>query len=119
MSVEQRRRHARNGRWAEAAAAWTLRLRGWRILARNLKAGGVEVDILARRGRVLAVVEVKLRPDRTAGLEAVDPRKRQRLERAAAALGRDPRWSGLDVRFDVVVVTPWAWPHHVADAWRA
>ena len=73
----------------------------------------------ARRGRVLALVEVKQRASRTAALEAVSPRQQARIARAAALLEvRHPEFASLDRRFDVVLVTPWRLPVHVMDAWR-
>ena len=49
------------GRKAESLAAWWLRLKGWRILARRTRVPGGEVDLIAKRGRIVAFVEVKLR----------------------------------------------------------
>ncbi|MEC9476820.1 MAG: YraN family protein [Planctomycetota bacterium] len=50
-----------SGRWAEWYVAWWLRFRGWRIEARNLKTPGGEIDLLAREGPILVIVEVKYR----------------------------------------------------------
>ena len=72
----------RGGRSAEAWAALWLMLHGWRILGFRLKAAGVEVDLLARRGDVLAVIEVKSRGDLAAALAAVSADQRARLWRA-------------------------------------
>ncbi|MCB2102941.1 MAG: YraN family protein [Rhodobacterales bacterium] len=109
------------GRRAEGLCVLALRLKGYRILARRLKTPAGEIDILARRGRVLAVVEVKTRAAAAAALEAVTPRQRQRLARAAEALTAlrpDLFADGPDLRFDVMAVTPGRWPRHLADAWR-
>lgn len=88
----------------EARAAAHLAARGYRILARNARAGRVELDLVARRGRVLAFVEVKTRGSRAAGTpeEAVDSRKRARLVQGAAAWLAAHASRGLAVRFDVV-----------------
>lgn len=88
----------------EARAAAYLEARGWRILARNARAGRVEIDLVAARGRMIAFVEVKTRRSRSAGLpeEAVDFRKRERLVQGASAwLAQHPRRAAT-VRFDVV-----------------
>jgi putative endonuclease len=88
----------------EARAAAHLETRGYRILARNARAGRVEIDLVAMRGRTLVFVEVKTRRSRGAGLpeEAVDFHKRERLVQGAAAwLAAHPRRAG-PVRFDVV-----------------
>lgn len=89
----------------EERAAEYLVSRGWRIRARNVRAGGVELDLVVERRRVLAIVEVKSRRSRVAGApeEAVDSRKRARLVRGAAAWLRENPARGRRVRFDVVV----------------
>lgn len=116
---EARRRAFRRGRLSEALAAWLLRLKGYRILGRRVKTPVGEIDILARRGAVLAVVEVKARHDVTAAAEAITPRQRRRLERAAAwYLSRHPDLAQADIRFDAVFVLPFRPPRHLADAWR-
>jgi putative endonuclease len=92
------------GAEGEARAAAWLAARGYRILARNARAGGVEIDLIAARGPLLAFVEVKARRSRRAGApeEAVDFRKRARLVRGAAAwLAGHPR-PARRVRFDVI-----------------
>ena len=113
-----RRRAHGAGLRAETLCAWGLRLRGYRILARRFAAAGGEVDLIARRGRVLAIIEVKARRRRTTALEAVTPRQRARVERAALAyLALHPGLAGLDIRFDVMAVTPWRLPFHLRNAW--
>ena len=105
------------GEWI---AAWLLRFKGYRILAQRFKSGPGEIDLIARRRRTLAFVEVKARPSLREGLEAVTPRQRQRICRAAAVfLSGRPGLAGYDQRFDIIVVRPWAWPLHVANAWQA
>ena len=119
MSAGRRREREAFGRHAEDLAVLRLRLAGYRILRRRWRTPAGEVDIIARRGRLLAAVEVKARPTVAAGLEAVTPRQRRRIARAAAQfLARQPDAARLGLRFDVVVVTPWRLPAHVVDAWR-
>ncbi len=114
----------RRGYLAEALCVLSLRLRGYRILARDLRtaargSGVGEIDIVARRGRTLAFVEVKARPDRATALEALRPSQQARIERGARLfLARHPDLAVLDMRFDLMTVRPWRWPHHLADAWR-
>ena len=89
----------------EERAAAHLAARGYRVLARNVRAGRVELDLVAMRGRLLVIVEVKTRRSRAAGApeEAVDFRKRERLVQGAAAwLAEHPRARVAQVRFDVV-----------------
>jgi putative endonuclease len=119
MSRAARRRAYGRGRRAEAVAAWWLRGKGYRIVARDFRVPVGEIDVIARRGRVLAVVEVKARDTLAAAGEAVAPRQRRRIARAAAAfLQRRPELATLDLRFDVVLIAPRRLPRHLADAWR-
>jgi putative endonuclease len=104
---------------AETLCAWWLRLHGYRILGRNLRTPVGEVDILARRGRTLAVIEVKRRESLDRAAFSLEPGQRRRLMRAAGyVLATVPRAQGLTVRFDAMLVAPWRFPIHIADAWR-
>lgn len=115
-----RKRHERAGRLAEAVAAWHLRLRGYRILARRYATPVGEIDLVARRGGLLLFVEVKRRADAGTALGALQPLQQSRIARAAEAfLQRHPRLAACAVRFDLVAVAPWRLPRHVPDVWRA
>ena len=117
---EQRQAAARRGRYAESLCCWQLRLRGWRIVARGWRCPSGEIDILARRGGVLAVIEVKSRGDAERAAAAILPRQRRRIARAAAAfLVTRPEFAGLTVRFDVMLVAPRRAARHLPDAWQA
>lgn len=113
----------KRGRLAEAVCVIVLRLTGWRILARRLKAragtGLGEVDIVARRGATIAFIEVKARVDIETAAYAVSPTQRRRIARAAAAfLQHRPELTTCDIRFDVMVLGRRLWPRHIPDAWR-
>lgn len=97
-------RQRRLGREGEARAAAHLEARGYRVVERNARAGGVEIDLVARRGRLVVFVEVKARSSRDFGgpLEAVDARKQARLVAGAAAWLRERRHAFARARFDVV-----------------
>lgn len=102
--------HARQqlGREGERAAAAYLERRGYRIVARNVRVAGVELDLVAQRGRLVAIVEVKTRRSRALGApeEAVDARKRARIVRGARAwLHEQPHPPGR-LRFDVITCEP-------------
>ena len=108
----------RSGRSAEVLAALWLMAKGYRILGLRLRTPQAEIDLLARRGRVLAVVEVKRRTSLAAALDAVTPLQRERLVRAARSLaGRRRALSDLQVRLDLFALAPGARPRHIADAW--
>lgn len=115
-----RRRAEEFGRFAEGLCRLALRLKGYRILDSRLRTAMGEIDIVAKRGRTLAVVEVKARGDWDSANEAVHARQRGRLARAAHVyLAAHPQYAGYVLRFDVMLVTPWSWPRHIPDAWRA
>ena len=116
---KERRKAWQGGRWAESLAAFRLRCGGYRILARNWRSPVGEIDIVARRGRILAIVEVKRRAERAVALTAISPRQQQRLARAALAFQtRRADCAGLNLRFDVITLGPGLWPSHLKDAWR-
>jgi putative endonuclease len=96
------------GAQGEALAAAHLSRAGYRIVGRNVRAGGVELDLIAARGNLCVFVEVKTRRSRNQGLpeEAVDARKRERLVRGAAAWMREQGARARRVRFDVIAVEP-------------
>ena len=119
MTRETRREAYGRGRRAETLAAWWLRLKGYRILARGFRVAAGEIDLIARRGRLIALVEVKARPTLDAARNAILPRQRERIARAAEVfLQRHPELAGLDLRFDVVLLAPGQRPHHLPNAWH-
>jgi putative endonuclease len=104
------------GRRAETLACWWLRLRGYSILARNVRVLGREVDVVARRGRTLVVCEVKARRRGARGRpeEMVGEAQRRRLLQAAEVLlADDPR--ARTARVDLVAVDGWR-PRHIRAA---
>jgi putative endonuclease len=115
----ERQKAERRGRLAELLCRWHLRLRGWRIVASHWRCPSGEIDILARRGRVLAIIEVKARRDFAIAAESVLPRQRRRIARAASAfLTTRPDLAMLTLRFDVMLVAPPRPPRHLPGAWR-
>jgi len=113
-------RHAaeKRGRAAETLACWCLRLKGWRILERRARVPGGEVDIVARRGRTLAFIEVKARANEDAAGYALDDWGLRRVIVAAERL--TPRYmrDGDDVRIDAMFVVPGRWPRHLPNVWQ-
>ena len=106
------------GRAAERLAVAFLQRQAYRIVAVNQRVGRGELDIIARRGAVLAFVEVKARRTRTCGSpeDAVTPRKRRQIARLAALwLGSHPRalLGVSDVRFDIIAVDALVQPPRV------
>ena len=119
MTLASRRQAFRRGHTAELLCLWHLRLRGYRILARRFRVPSGEIDLIARRGRVLAAIEVKARTSLATASESVSGRQRRRVARALENfLALRPELAGLAPRFDVMLVAPRRLPQHVADAWR-
>ena len=111
----KRRKAERGGRRAEMIAAWWLRLHGWRVLAVRARTPVGEVDLIARRGRVLAFVEVKARASQAESALALDDYRLRRVVRATESL--IPRYmrSGDTVRIDAMFIVPWRLPRHLAN----
>ncbi len=115
-----RRAAEQRGRRAELAAVWLLRLKGYRIVARRYRPPVGEIDLIARRGGVIAFVEVKSRPTLAEAVEAVTPTGRQRIARAASLwLARNPAAAELTLRFDAVLLAPARWPRHMVGVFDA
>jgi len=108
----------RRGRGAETLACWYLRLKGWRILARRARVVGGEVDIVARRGRTLAFVEVKARATEDAAAFALDEWRLRRVAVAAERLAPRYMRAGDDLRIDALFVVPKRWPRHLPNVWQ-
>ena len=108
----------KRGRGAQTLACWYLRLKGWRILARRARVPGGEVDIVARRGSMVAVVEVKARANDDAAAFALDQWRLRRVAVAAERLA--PRFArpGDDVRIDAMFVVPRRLPRHLTNVWQ-
>ncbi len=106
------------GRRAETLAAWYLRAKGWRILGQRVRTLVGEIDIVARRGRTVAFVEVKARAT-TAELDfAIDTHRLKRVAAAANALTARYASKGEDVRIDVILIAPRRLPRHVTNVWQ-
>ena len=113
-----RREAEKRGRGAETLACWYLRLRGWRILARRARVRGGEVDIIARRGRTLAFIEVKARATTEAAAFALDEWRLRRVVVAAERLAPRYMRPGDDVRIDAMFIVPRRWPMHLTNVWQ-
>lgn len=109
----------RDGRRGEFIAALWLMAKGYRIIGFRMKTPQAEIDLLARKGDIVVVVEVKHRADLVTAIEAVGYRQRERLLRAARSLtARRPDLAGAAVRLDLLALAPGRWPRHIRDAWR-
>ncbi len=104
------------GRRGERIAGWWLRLKGWRILGRRVRTKAGEVDLIAKRGTVVAFVEVKARATANDLDHAIDERRLARVAAAADILSATYA-EGCDVRIDVILLAPRTPPRHIENAW--
>lgn len=123
--MADRKKSYRLGLRAEKIAALYLRLKGYRILAERYHIMQGEIDILARKGNTLAVVEVKARKTLAECETSIAPWKQQKILHAVRhILSGSGKIAGLgsagehNIRFDAVWVVPGRWPVHIKDAWR-
>lgn len=118
MSARARKAAERRGHATETLAA-LLRIKGYRIVGRRFRSRAGEIDLIARRGRRLAFVEVKARRTPSEAAWAITPRQQARIIRAAEHwLAIQGEGEDFDMLFDVVLIGPWAWPRHIASAFR-
>ncbi|MBP7951926.1 MAG: YraN family protein [Sphingorhabdus sp.] len=105
------------GRRAENIAAWWLRLHGWRIVGQRVRNPRGEVDIVARRGKTLAFIEVKARVKDADIAAAIDARRLKRVAAAAESLIGKYGNGADNIRIDVILVAPWRLPRHLVNVW--
>ncbi len=116
--MKDRQRREEQGRRGEVLAAWYLRLMGWRILARRVKTPRGEIDLIARRGRTIAFVEVKWRRRAEDLDQAIDEYRLRRVAAAAEAVAARFVPAGNIQRIDVLLLAPGRWPRHIVNAWQ-
>jgi putative endonuclease len=114
----KRQRAEKGGRRAETIAAWWLRFKGWAVLARRVRTPVGEIDLVARRGRVVAFVEVKARATLEEAQFSLDDYRLRRVAAAADALAHRYARAGDALRIDAVFIVPGRLPRHLADVWR-
>lgn len=115
--IDRKRRSERKGRRAEYFAALALMLKGYRIVSLRYKTAVGEIDLVARKGDLVAFVEVKARHDLASGVDAVSYPAQRRIAAAGELfISRQKDSTRLSWRHDIVVVSPWRWPRHLEDA---
>jgi len=113
-----RKRAEKAGRRAETLCALWLRLKGYRILATRYQSPAGEIDIIAKRGKLIAAIEVKNRTDRATALHSVRPKQQNRIARALEIyVGRIGHQG--DVRLDLMIVGKWGRIEHLINAWQS
>ncbi len=105
------------GLMAELKARSFLRSKGFRILTKRFKTPLGEIDFIAKDGKTLVFVEVKLRKTKEAAAEAIDKKNKKRVRNAAELyLQQHPEYNDFEMRFDALILAPGAWPEHIPDA---
>jgi putative endonuclease len=104
------------GQWSETCASWYLRLKGYEVLENRFKTPMGEIDLLVRKNKTLIAVEVKNRGTFEKAVLSLTPFQQKRIERALLYYLRYVR-TPLDLRFDVILISPWKWPRHIQGAW--
>jgi putative endonuclease len=95
-----------------------LRLQGFRILARRYKSPAGEIDLVARRFGLLVFVEVKARANTADAAWSITPHQQKRIRRSGEHfLATNPAYQNDHIRFDAILVRPFAWPTFVRNAW--
>lgn len=116
--TDRRKAAERRGRRAEWLATAAMMLCGFQLLCRRFKTKGGEIDLIAKRGKLVVFAEVKARPTVDAALEAVTWRARRRIESAGKAyIAKNPQFARADLRYDIIAVTGWR-VRRITDAWR-
>lgn len=106
------------GRKGELRAAAWMTLKGWQILGRRVKTPRGEIDLIAKRGGVIAFVEVKWRKRREDLDHAIDAYRLQRVAAAVECVAHEYAQQGEDIRIDVILLAPGAMPRHIVNAWQ-
>lgn len=116
----KRRRAYYRGRAAEIIAANFLRLKGYHVVARDYRKPFGEIDIIARKGKLLVAVEVKTRKTISDGLYSIGPAQKRRIKRALEAFVMEKsKFEGFNIRFDVLLVISFLkLPRHIENAWE-
>ena len=118
-ALKRRRKAYRRGYSSEWLAGLALMVKGFRIVARRYRTKLGEIDLIARRGNLVLIVEVKARKTLIEAMDAIARDSERRIEGAADLwLARQRDYSKLSVRFDMVAVLPWHWPVHVENVFH-
>lgn len=114
-----RQDYEKAGRRAEGLAAWYLRAKGYRVLAQRYKTKDGEIDIIAKRRNILAIVEVKQRATQEAAEASLTTQAEKRISAAAGIFfSQTPSVQNMDMRFDLVFLIGRWGITHISDAWR-
>ncbi|MBM3579597.1 MAG: YraN family protein [Alphaproteobacteria bacterium] len=107
------------GLLAEKIAMIFLWLKGYKILAWRYKNSCGEIDIIAKKGQVIVLVEVKARRSELLVEEVLRPHQLSRIKRSAELfIAQNPQFQNHDLRFDFIEVGKNLWPKHQKNFWE-
>jgi putative endonuclease len=115
-ALNPRKRAYLKGKRGEWVSALYLRLKGYEILEKRFKTPMGEIDLLARKGKTIVAIEVKTRDTWAQAAMALTLFQKKRIEKALLFYLAG-KTSSLDLRFDVILISPWRWPCHIQGAW--
>ncbi len=120
MATKTRKQHAYHfGLFAETIAVLHYLMRGYRTIARRYKTSHGEIDLIVKRGQMIAFVEVKAR-SRNDTNEVLTTFQQRRITNAASLfIARKPKFANFTMRFDVLIIKPWTKPIYIPHAWEA
>lgn len=128
MRLSSKVKTYQRGMRAEKLAALWLRLKGYKILEQRYKTAVGEIDLIVSKNNLIAFVEVKTRPTINESLESITPKMKSRITRTAQHYLSQNNHATLNLRFDVVAVTPFKikrilykpfFIHHLDNAWAS
>ncbi|UTW55482.1 YraN family protein [Kordiimonas sp. SCSIO 12610] len=119
MAKYNRKIAEKRGRRAELYARLWLRLKGYKILKNRFKTKVGEIDIIAKKGNTLAIVEVKARQSIEVALQSISYKQKRRIERCTELWLKNSKASDyISPRFDLIAIVPNRFPIHIKQAWR-
>jgi putative endonuclease len=118
ITTKKRKKANKRGQLAEVFAATYLILKGYKVLKRRYKTPLGEIDLIVRKGKVIAFVEVKARKTLEDAAYSITDRQKKRIEGGARVfLGNNPNYGEYFCRFDAILVVPMGLPTHITNAW--
>ncbi len=109
----------KTGRYAEFFSAWYLRCKGYQILSKNYKTRVGEIDLIAKKKKLICFVEVKKRHDLETASQAISQKQQRRITHAAEYfLKQNAQYQGFDQRFDAILIGATVFPYHIKNAWQ-
>ncbi|WP_120498308.1 YraN family protein [Kiloniella sp. EL199] len=119
LQKNSKRNSYKTGRYAELFSVWYLRCKGYQILSKNYKTRVGEIDLIARKKKLICFVEVKKRQNLEMASQAISQKQQIRIIHAAEYfLKQNPQYQDFAQRFDAVLIGATVFPYHIKNAWQ-